>query len=302
MNKIKLKMITKSMKCAGFILLLIINLFQTDPALGDSSPKCVDYKKDPIISGLHTLSIHVLDTITHDSVFHFLADKLKLPVYYYPLAFGDRKYAGIYAGNLVLEPCGPYSDFVYATRNFRAIFFGLTFDPAESIPLASRALTARQISHDAVSDEFIYFKDSLLCGENITFSLMDKHEKIKDRIRMDSLEQSMKKDNENELGIEYVREIQIGYKDNENLARWGELTGLSELENSSIWKISGRMEFSFIKSNIKEVKGIVFKVRSLEKARQYLLRNNLMGKTAGKLIELDPAKTFGLSIYLTETE
>jgi len=68
-----------------------------------------------LFSRFHTLSIHVRDTVTHDSVFHFFVDKLNLPVYYFPVKAGTRKYAGVYAGNLVLEPCGPYTEFEYAS-------------------------------------------------------------------------------------------------------------------------------------------------------------------------------------------
>ena len=148
--------------------------FQTNSAQKESAPESIIDKTIPLFSGLHTLSIHVRDTITHDSVFHFLADKLKLPVYYYPVTSGQRKYAGVYAGNLVLEPCGPYSNFSYATDDFRAIFFGLTFEPFESISLSAMGLTDRKINHQA-GDSYIYLQnDSTLCGDNITEVLSTK--------------------------------------------------------------------------------------------------------------------------------
>lgn len=90
----------------------------------NKSSSTLTEKPDTIFSGLHTLSIHIQDPVNHDSVFHFLTDKLQLPVYYHPLAFGERKYAGVFAGNLVLEPCGPYTQFNYATSDFKAIFSG----------------------------------------------------------------------------------------------------------------------------------------------------------------------------------
>lgn len=71
---------TKNLKCLSLILLGIMMLFQTNLAQKESAQYSIIPKTIPLFSGLHTLSIHVRDTITHDSVFHFLVDKLKLPV------------------------------------------------------------------------------------------------------------------------------------------------------------------------------------------------------------------------------
>ena len=88
--------------------------------------------------------------------------------------------------------------------------------------------------------------------------------------------------NENGLGIEYVKEISIGYKNDHNLKKWKELISPSELINNMIWQVSNMLEFHFIKSNIREVQSITFKVKSLEKAKRYLLDNNLIGSFIDK--------------------
>ena len=319
-------MITRFLKCFSLFLLGLMMLFQTNLAQKVSAQDTVVPKTIPLFSGLHTLSIHVRDTITHDSVFHFLVDKLKLPVYYYPVTYGKRKYAGVYAGNLVLEPCGPYTDYSYGTNNFRAIFFGLTFEPFKSISLSGMGLTHRKINHQE-GDNYIYFqKDSALCEDNITISLMDRGViKAFDKRIMDSLRYAMNANTEtiykvfertddemptvyksvnyyNELGIEYVKEICIGYKNPSNLQKWKELISPSELIENEIWKESNILEFHYIKSNIKEVQSITFKVRSLEKAKQYLEKNNLFSSVVANKIQLDKAQAFGLSIYFTEKD
>lgn len=107
---------------------------------------------------------------------------------------------------------------------------------------------------------------------------------------------------ENELGIEYIKEIWIGYKDSANLQKWKELISPSLLINNEIWRKSDSLNFYFIKGNIKEVRSITFKVKSLEKAKQYLLKNNLFGRSISNKIELDRTQAFGLIIYLTEEE
>ncbi len=258
-------------------------------------------RSNPLFSGLNTLSIHVRDTITHDSVFHFLVDKLKLPVYYYPAKSWNRKYAGVYAGNLILEPCGPYSNFSYATNSFRAIFFGLTFEPFESLSVTAKGLTDRKINHTE-GDTYIYLhKDSALCGENITISFIEKSN-INDKRKIDSLRNAVTTDLKNELGLEYVKEICIGYKNSSNLQKWKELISPFELVNNEIWHESNILEFHFIKSDIKEVQSITFKVRSLEKAKSYLLKNNIIWNNLNNKIELDRKEAFGLSMYLTQID
>jgi hypothetical protein len=319
-------MTVRFLKCLCLILPGLM-MAQTNFAGEKSVQDSINSKTIPLFSGLHTLSIHVRDTVTHDSVFHFLTDKLKLPVYYLPLTYGKRKYAGVYAGNLVLEPCGPYTDYLYGSDNFRAIFFGLTFEPFKSLSLSSTGLTCRKINHQA-GDTYIYLqKDSVLCGGNLTISLMDRgiFKKIDERI-MDSLRYVMKSDTEkeykvfsdrfdgeiptryttvnyyNELGIQYVKEICIGYNDTSNLQKWKELVSPSELIDNRIREENNKIEIHITKSNIKEVQSITFKVKSLEKAQQYLIKNNLFGSFVEDKIQLDKSQAFGLSIYLTEED
>jgi hypothetical protein len=50
------------------------------------------------------------------------------------------------------------------------------------------------------------------------------------------------------------------------------------------------------------VQSITFKVKSLEKAKRYLLKNNLAGSFIDNKIQLNKSKTFGLSINLTGEE
>jgi hypothetical protein len=283
-----------------FLFLLGIAIAQNSFSQAEARQKFVVPKTAPLFSGLHTLSIHVRDTITQDSVFHFLVEKLKLPVYYYPIKYGTRKYAGVYAGNLVLEPCGPYSDFSYASNDFRAIFYGLTFEPFESISQSAKGLADRKIHHQA-GDGFIYFMDSTLCGDNITISFMDKGQgKTEDKKIMDSLLFNMTKDTENELGIEYIKEIWIGYRDKTNWQKWKELISPDKLIANNIWAEGNRLEFHFIKTRIKEVQSITFKVKSLEKAKQYLFKNNLFGDFIDNKVILNKAQAFGLLISFTE--
>jgi hypothetical protein len=218
------------------------------------------------------------------------------------VTFGKRKYAGVFAGNIVLEPCGPYSDYKYASNTFRAIFFGLTFEPAESLPSTASGLTRREIQYIATGDEYINITDSALCGENITIGFMEKSGKTRDRIMMDSLRLRMSASIENESGIEYVKAISLGYKNNSNLNKLKDFFSSPDLRNNEVSLEINNPEFRFVKSNIREVQSITFKIRSLEKTKQYFLKNNLTWSIINKMVLLDKRQTFGLSMYFTEDE
>jgi len=252
-----------------------------------------------ILSNLHTLSIHIKDPVIHDSVFHFLKDKLKLPVYYNPIALGERRYAGIFAGNLVLEPCGPYTQFSYAT-DFRAIFFGLNFETDDSISSVAKVLENLNMKFESDDKEYIYPQDPALVGENTFIGISNSHEKDRDHAKMDSLKLAMNGKYTDGLGIEYVNEIQVGYPGNQNLERWKVLIHPSDLDKDQVWHVSNKLNIRFVPDKIKEVKGITFKVKSLEKAKKYLAQNNITFIQNRKNILLDRSGTFGLTINMEE--
>jgi hypothetical protein len=265
-----------------------------------SSPDSVLTQQVPLFSQLHTLSIHIREVSVHDSLFIFLKDKLKLPVYYYPVKLGERSYAGVYAGNLVLEPCGPYSNFSYASGDFKAIFFGLTFEPYESLSLSRKGLEKRKINYVSDGSVFLYPRDSILCGENVTLSIMEKADSLSDRNKLDSLKNLIEEQGENSPGIEYVKEIWIGYKDIEGLNKWKQLIEPSVLKHDKVWHDKNMPEIHFVISDKKEVKAIVFKVRSLKNTRSYFEANNLSVIIRDKRMELNKSSAFGLSLFFDE--
>lgn len=256
----------------------------------------LNLESKPIITGVHTLSIHVKDTISQDSVYQFFLHKLMLPIYYTPLKYGQTKYAGIYAGNMVLEPCGPYHNIDYATDNFRAIFFGINLE-VKSLAASKQTLNMQGIKHQ-VNLGSIYIRDSILCNENIFTALYE----VSDKEKRDSLQYTMNKKGKNKLGIEYIKEIFVGYKEDVNLLKWKKYLYPLEIRENDICQINDSLQFHFIRGNINEVRKITFKIKSLEDAKQYLIKNQFSITESDKIIELNQTQSFGLSICLTDEE
>ncbi len=257
-------------------------------------PLCLE--TESIISGVHTLSVHVRDTISQDSVYQFFLHKLMLPVYYTPLKYGQRKYAGIYAGNMVLEPCGPYDNIDYASDNFRAIFYGINLE-VKSLASSKQVLNKHGIKHQ-VNKGSIYIRDSILSNENIFTALYE----VSDKEKRDSLRNTMNTKENNKLGIEYIKEIFIGYKEDVNLLKWKKYLYPLEIGENDICQINDSLQFYFIRGNINEVRKITFKIKSLDDAKQYLIKNQFLFTESDKIIKLNQIQSFGLSIYLTDEE
>lgn len=275
---------------AGLFVISQSIFAQIGPSKDSKNPETV-----PLVSGVHTLSIHVRDTLLQDSVYQFLVHKLMLPIYYTPVQLGQKKYAGIYVGNMVLEPCGPYQNTHYATDNFRAIFYGLNFEVYNSLASSEQALNMRGIKHQ-VNKGSIYIRDSILCNENIFTALYE----VNDIEKRDSLRNTLKTIEKSEPGIEYIKEIFIGYKEEVNFLKWKEYLYPLEIMENDICQINDSLQLHFTRGSINEVKGITMKVESLEKTKQYMLENHLVITESDKEIKLDHTQSFGLTIFFSE--
>jgi len=210
------------------------------------------------ISRVSVLSIHVSDIAMHDSVFHFLTDKLGLPVEYYSEKYAGRRYASVYAGNMFLEPCGPYTDIAYASKDFKAIFYGLNCESARSIPSLAEELSGKSISIKQSSR--ILVVDTAIIKQNIYFNISPQA--AVNKKHTDSLLMKMEKNNEDNLGIERIKEIRVGYTGDYSLERWKNFIKPSFMSKKGLWKVNDDQSIRFVKSNIKEVDAIVFKVKS----------------------------------------
>jgi len=248
------------------------------------------------ISKISVLSIHVGNAAVHDSLFHFLTEILRLPVEYYPETYAGRWYAGVYAGNMFLEPCGPFSNFKYTRKNFKAIFFGVNCETQRQIQALARDLVNRDIT--VSQKDAIQVTDTALIGHDIFLNIAPANGSGLQR--EDSLRSELLMKNEENAGIEAISEIRIGYAGGKTLKKWKTFIEPSIMSKEGIWKINKDQSIRFVKSTLSEVTGIVFKVKSLEEAKAWLIKNNLAAEIRADEIEMDKSKTFGLSISIRE--
>ena len=143
-----------------------------------------------------------------------------------------------------------------------------------------------------------YRYDTSIIRQNIYFNIASVSGDNKKT--EDSLRSVMQMKNKNPLGIESIKEIRIGYTGKDYLEKWADLVKPSVISKTGLWKINDDQSVRFVSSNIREVKSIVFKVRSLNKAKTWLKENQLLGDNYGAETGLDISKTFGLIIFLSE--
>ncbi len=271
-------------------------------AIGWINPQCQEVKSEvpdaamPVISKVALLSIHVSSVELHDSVYHLLTKQFGLPVDYYPLSYAGRRYAAVHVGNLYLEPCGPFTTFTYNSKNFKAIFFGLNCESDRSVSSVAEELANRKI--EIIKGKAIQVTDSSLTKPNIYINIVSDSKT--NYGREDSLRSILLKNTRDALGIERVKEIRVGYKDDKGLDLWKELIKSSELSGDGVWKLKDGPSVRFVKSSLREVNSIVIKVKSLKKAQSYLTNINLPFNVLKDETSIEKSKTFGLSIFLTE--
>lgn len=249
----------------------------------------------PIASRLHTLSIHVRSHAIHESMLTLLRDELQLPPTYEPVTIGKRKYAAVQAGNLALEPCGPYPEHNYLHTNFEAMFYGLTFEPFDSAISSARDLDKRGILHGKPTEN-MSITDKDLCAPNVYVGFWKKANPEEIQARAAALEAKQG----GPLGVIRVDEIQVGYSDDKNLKKWIDFIKPAECVEENVYRIRDSLVLRFRKNDKKQVLGITLKVRSLDRAITYLKQRNLLGRMRDREVEIDAKRTHGLRIAIRE--
>jgi hypothetical protein len=199
---------------------------------------------------------------------------------------GKRMYAGVSAGNIMIEPCGPYDHIKYASREFTAIFFGITFEPYKTVSSSVPELYRRNIQHNEPTT-FMVVTDSLMVGQNSGVGFYNIKDKIRARAERDSIQNLFREKNGGPLGFERVEEIHVGYTDDTQLQKWESfLKPVTKIGKNVLYFDQESPVIRFVSSDIKETMAVVLKVRSLEKAISYLEEKDLLGNIRIDQIQL----------------
>ena len=249
----------------------------------------------PVVSWLHTLSIHVRSHAIHDALHTLLAETLELPRTYEPVTYGQRKYIAVWAGNIALEPSGPHPAHYYLHTDFEAMFYGLTFAPFETAAASAAVLDARGIGHAEPTDT-LRIEDETLRAPNVFVGIGGG---VHDQ-GLRTARAAFERDRGGPLGLERVGEIVIGYSDEANLRSWTAFLEPHVRLGEAAFRVGEGPVLRFVKSDVKEVQGIVLEVRSLERAAAFLREADLLGRGVDGSSILRRDRTHGIRIALRE--
>ncbi len=196
--------------------------------LAACAPICA---QTPIVSSLHTVSVHIDSPETYNTLLQFFEKDLQWPVIYgkpwTPDRQGRRSYAGIWAGNVVLEICGPYSGETFP-EGVRARLHGLTFRPYQTTEESIVALDRARFLHKPPfgnlegGSRFVVLDDPAMTSPTLAVSIMQVGDRNREKTEQDAARAALIANHGGPLGLISVQEIRVGYPGAPSLARWRE--------------------------------------------------------------------------------
>lgn len=265
-------------------------------------------RKGPIIRQVD----HILvESSAPESLFRFFKDTLQLPEAW-PLT-DSRGFVsgGVGAGNVNIEFFRYPEESIGARKMPEARYAGLALQP---YPLsdALRELKVCGIAYGSPeryisklpdgSEGVLWTSVSLpsFSQPGMTIFLYEySPEFLRVEARRQQLGNRLTLNHGGPLGIRSVREIAITLKNPKtDYAAWNQLLGARN--PSGLWRLGSGPSIRLIPGTKNHVDEIIFSVSSLDRAKEFLKKNNLLGISSSKELSLDPFKVQGLKIRLLE--
>ena len=285
-------------KVSAFVVLTAVLIAPMPHAQSQSEPA-------PVVSRVYWVTIHTRSLDTFDSLYGLLSRDLKLPVFFQPETHGARRYAAVLAGNVILEPCGPFADSSYRSASVLARWSTLIFRPHRSTADSLTRLEQQGIEHGSPKTETW---DGKQVNVNVTglstpgmlvmlSECVEGEETL--NAKLGSLRDELKAGEQGSLGIRCVDEIHIGYSNDEYLSRWRAL--LSPIQpTDGVWQLSAGPRLRLVRADRDEIVALVLKVGSIAQAVDQLTARNMLGGKQENMVAIAEGGACGLKIYLRE--
>ena len=230
-----------------------------------------------------------------EALFDFLANELKLPVFWDYAQHGDYTSGGIFCGNVNIESLS------YDQMENENVICGIAFDPESSTEETLAEFEKRNIAHgDPVhSPVHIVTPINGLLPEGIVVLcdyIIPEKIKNKKKLKQKELEES----DGGPLGIEYVITSTIHVNGDHMIKEWKKLIHIEQISSTDYVYTQSSPDIHFIKSDRNGIESIMFKVKSLERVRSYLVENNMFGSEADGIILISPETSHGVLFRFTD--
>jgi hypothetical protein len=246
-------------------------------------------------------------------LFDFFTQELKLPVAWPFREYGQFASGGVFAGNVNLEAAVLSGGSVHPQSKI----VGMAFEPSGSTEEVVRELDRRRIAHldpqpfemgpegnkmklwtntilkDMLPGSFVF-----ICEYHI-YKLNNTNPSA---VRI-QLKEALIKIDGGPLGIEYVSEVKIKVKERDKvLESWENFLEPYEGFKNGCFDLGKGPKIRFLQADTDCIDSIKIKVKSLEKAHDFLSSREMVGTKNEQRIITDPNKTFGIIFEFVEVD
>lgn len=241
----------------------------------------------------------VIDSDTPEALFHLFSEQLELPLGFPYKSYGTFSSGGVGFGNVILE-------FIHA-RGLHPGLAGVAFEPA-TIEEASSTLDALGVKHDVAKP--VYQPDSS-GGKRLGWTTMEldlaadgfflcKYN-LSVEPRRTRIRQELDARNGGPLGVDSVSEVVVGVRDLEAAEnQFRSLLGPPSQGESSLWAVGGGPAIRLVTDKQDHLKEVRVKVHSLQRAREYLKEQGLLGAASESGLTFNKGRVGDVNIVLLQ--
>jgi len=255
---------------------------------------CDDDSNEKLVLKIDHILIEPEDSF---EFFKFLSQDLKFPVVWEYKDYGEVVTGGVYCGNVKIESLN------FDQMDANSTIGGIAFDPYLSTEETIVEMEQRSISHGETKVRpfgKVTAINNLLPSFAIFFCEFANPDEIEEQHK-DS-QQKLEELDGGPLGVEEVIQLVVKYNDDRLLDEWKKLLVVEQISDGEFIYSESSPNIHFIKSDKNELELMVFKVKSLERTKKYLLSKNMLGMESAEFIETDPETFFGVLFRFTEDD
>jgi hypothetical protein len=281
------------LKVAGVVGAVLVACRPSPPRAASSVVRQVD----------HILVV----SVEADVLFSLLSDTFQLPVAWPMTTYGGFASGGVAFGNVNLEV-------VRSSRPREGIgksrWTGFALEP-EPLRGSLAELDARGIRHGKAAPFRSRRPDGSLATRWTTVALPEVSSdaveiflcQFEDDLpeRRRRWQEQLQSIGGGPLSIQSVREIVYGAKDVEGMrANWQKLLAPEQASSEGVWALGKGPAIRLVQADLDGIRELVVQVRSLKQAREFLMRNGLMGTDRPNALTLAGSSLQELEITLIE--
>jgi len=121
---------------------------------------------------------------------------------------------------------------------------------------------------------------------------LDEHYRIM-RGRLDAVDGGL-------LGVRYVKEVEVGVKDDSSMAAWQALLDPIKPVGETCWRIGKGPMVRLTGDSVNRIRSLTFRVRSIRRARMTLKALDLLGEVRDNTLTINPDVVNGLEFRITK--